>query len=104
MPISPQYVGGTHLPLNLQFKDDSGNVISLATGAPTLAAVFSGPTRFAGTGTFTITDAPNGKITYLYAASDLQTAGDWQIQITATFSDGTKVVADPLDIRIYAPL
>lgn len=54
-----------------------------------------------------VTDAPNGKVTYAWGATDTATAGDYNAQFTATFANGA-VVSYPnnsensLTVRVLA--
>lgn len=105
MPISPLFVGETRRPISVTWQDDLGVAVDL-TGA-TLVVRFggvAGSTSFTGTGTFNVLSALAGTFTYTLSTADIGTPGTWRLQFTATYVDGTKLFADPIDLEVLADL
>lgn len=84
------YVGETHQ--TYTFTWQAGGVAVDLTGA-TITARFESATNsgvtFAGTGTTTVTSATTGVLTYKFAAQDVATAGEYDMQFKAVFGDGS---------------
>jgi hypothetical protein len=83
---SPIYVGDTGKPLSIYvahkngFEHILGSAISMK-----LKNVDTGVVKTC-TGSWTIDSNDNGKASYQYQASDVDTAGSWQIWITITIN------------------
>jgi hypothetical protein len=84
----PIVQGSTRPTLPIAFTKDDGSVIIL-TGATLAAKRKKMGQAGAGTaisGSLSLTDGPNGKVTISYAAADVAVFGDILFQITATVS------------------
>lgn len=89
--ISPDYVGDTHGSKSFTITSSTGAFdISGATLTCKFDSADPAQPAFAGTGTFTVTDALNGAFTYHASSADLAAAGLYQFQVLFTFVDGTK--------------
>lgn len=102
---SPVYQGDTGAPFNPVFTHLDGTAVNLTGAALTMkmqgvSAGESG-TVIICTGTWTITDATNGKASYAYTSTDVATIGVWQMYITITIA-GKPVHADTKPLTILA--
>ena len=105
MPITPLFVGDTHRPISVTWLDDLMAPVNL-TGA-TLTVRFGGvatSATFTGTGTFSVLSAVAGTFTYTLSSADVAAPGTWRLQFVATFGDGSKVLADPIDLEVLAAI
>lgn len=100
---TPRYQGDTSDPLQCTFTDHSGTAYAI-TGATNLTLklqnIASGDVTV-GQGTWSITDGPNGKANYQWAANDVANAGQYNLSVSMTLNDGTTKHFDdkPLEIK-----
>jgi hypothetical protein len=100
----PIFVGATHRPFWFTWTEDDGTPIDL-TGA-TLSARFrnhSSGAAINGTGVFADQGYSGGQFTYKMASSDISTAGNYEVQITASWS-GEKEMSDLFILPVENPL
>lgn len=91
MPISPWYVGQTGESFTIYCRDDSNLPLPMAgVTASQLTLLIKPPVgaEFAGGGLFAITDSDNSIVTYQPAASDVHTAGTFQIAVEIMTTNG----------------
>ncbi len=103
---SPIYQGDTGAPFNPVFTHiGDGTAVNLtgATISMKMQGVSAGEsgTVITCTGTWTITDATNGKASYAYTSTDVATIGVWLMYITITIA-GKPVHADTKTLTILA--
>ncbi len=82
--------GRTHTPAEIVWirRDDTPQDL---TGATLSAAMVNRRTKVvrAATGVFAVQSAVNGVFTWTYSDADVADAGDFLVQFTATYGDGT---------------
>lgn len=84
---TPRYVNAISPPYPFQVVDEDGNIVNL-TGASTsrwmlwLQDLNNPATTIEGTGTFSLTDATNGKAQYQWSVTDLATVGIYYLSIS----------------------
>jgi GDSL-like Lipase/Acylhydrolase family len=97
------HAGDVGRPLNLQLFEDDGTTPLNVSTATVIFSLYD-PTGNVSTRTAAfITDGTDGKVGYLTVANDL-TVGNWQIQATATFTDGTVWHSDRYGFRVNSNL
>jgi hypothetical protein len=101
MSISPMTQGSTLPALQVTFTSDAGTAIDLTNGTIALALVnLASNSSTAGTGTWSVTNALQGKATYAWSLTDLATKGYYHVIITITWASGVmKFDPIPLEIR-----
>lgn len=89
MSLSAAIVGAKRPSQIITWTDDEGNAFDL-TGAAITARIRNRTTyaTVASDGTFTITNASSGVFRWDYGATDVATAGLYEVQFTATFGSG----------------
>lgn len=86
MALADAVAGAQRPSQTITWSDEDGDALDL-TGATITARLRSRLTGEAidSDGTFTITDAPDGVFTWAYGEDDVETAGDYDVQFTATY-------------------
>jgi hypothetical protein len=100
LAYSPLYVGETHKPLTVTWSDDSGNALNLTGATLSVRFVPNSGSAFAGTGTFSVTNAAAGQFTYTFSTSDVATAATYILQFKANYAAGNDQFSDPITIQI----
>ncbi len=100
MAISPRFKGDTS-PQFWTIQDSSGNILPLA-GATFAYLIYNPKTNIVtqGAGTFTITNASAGQVTYATNAADVATVGQYQVSVQCNLTDGTKRFTQPQQFTI----
>lgn len=97
--FSPIYQGDTGAPFNPVFTHLDGSPVSLSGATITMKMENHAGTIITCVGTWTITDAINGKASYAYTSTDVATVGVWLLYITITIA-GKPVHADTKTLEI----
>lgn len=102
MPEAVQ--GARHLAATIQWTDTDGDPVNL-TGATLSGRIkpIGGSAR-AVDGTLTITGATTGLFTWTYGATDVGTAGRFEVQFKATYADTTYALSIPAKWRVHTAL
>lgn len=87
--ISPWFVGQTLPSWEPTLVDTNNSTVDL-TGATMAVLITNTETgaQLTGTGTWTITNPTAGLATYAWAAADVAAAGQYSLQVTATYPGG----------------
>lgn len=86
--ISPWVVGQTRPSWQIAWTDNRSNAIDL-TGATVVVLFNSGSGSVPGAGNVSVTNAKGGLLTYAPATADTPAQGNYQVQLKATYTDGT---------------
>lgn len=106
--ISPVKVGQTDPPAHWQFKDALGNAISMPTGTTFTQYIYNVNTGITaiGAGSFNIVDLSQGKVDYLWNATDSAVAGNYEVYVGyvlptggAGFTDSVEWIVNPITIQ-----
>ena len=97
--FSPIYTGDTGAPFNAQFLYKNGLPVDLTGATISMIMESSGGCVKAASGTWTIMDAVNGRASYAYASSDVNTADTWTLYIAISIG-GRSVHADTKILKI----
>lgn len=89
MALADAVQGATHTPQRITWLDTDNTPLNL-TGATVTGKIrdAAGTSRSI-TGTLTIVTAASGIFSWTYSAADVETAGEYNVQFTATYGDAT---------------
>lgn len=106
MALSDGIVGARHTSQQITWKDESGAAVDL-TGATITGfkRANSDGVTVAIDGTFELVDlGANGVFTWAYGAVDVGTAGNFEVQLVATYGDSTKDKTLVTDWKVHEGL
>jgi hypothetical protein len=102
MALPDAVVGAVYRERALAWEDTEGNAISLV-GATLSARIrdIDAETERLSDGVFTLTNPSAGAFTWKYGEDDLAVAGDFVVELIATYAGGETDISLPIQWRIH---